>query len=90
MQPQRDWLTVTELARWLGLSRNTIYKGIKNGDIPFIRIGKRIIINPHHIKSLSNIPRKKSKAQKAQIEAQRVQIEHEITYKFELLRCIYD
>ena len=37
-------LTVNEVAKMLGLSRNSTYEGIRRGEIPHIRIGKRLLI----------------------------------------------
>lgn len=37
-------LTVDEVARLLGISRNSAYDAVANGEIPAIRIGKRIVI----------------------------------------------
>ena len=37
-------LSVSEAARKLGISRNSLYEGIKRGEVPCIRIGKRILI----------------------------------------------
>ena len=39
-------LTVNEVAELLGMSRNSIYNGIRRGEIPHIRIGKLVLI-PH-------------------------------------------
>ncbi len=36
--------TVDEAAEAAGVSRNTAYEGVKTGDIPSIRIGKRILV----------------------------------------------
>ena len=36
--------TVDEAAEAAGVSRNTAYEGVKRGDIPSIRIGKRILV----------------------------------------------
>jgi excisionase family DNA binding protein len=36
--------TVTETASLLGLSRNSAFKGVMTGEIPHIRVGKRILI----------------------------------------------
>ena len=35
---------VSETAKYLGLSRNSTYQGILTGEIPSIRVGKRILI----------------------------------------------
>jgi excisionase family DNA binding protein len=37
-------LTVDETADYLGISRPQAYLGVHNGDIPSIRVGKRILI----------------------------------------------
>jgi len=37
-------LTVKETAQMLGLSRNSVYQGIAMGEIPHIKVGKRILI----------------------------------------------
>ncbi len=36
--------TVDEAAEVTGVSRNSAYEGVKRGDIPSIRIGKRILV----------------------------------------------
>lgn len=36
--------TVDEAAEALGISRNSAYEGVKEGQIPAIRVGKRIIV----------------------------------------------
>ena len=36
--------TVDEAAEVVGVSRNSAYEGVRNGDIPSMRIGKRIIV----------------------------------------------
>ncbi len=37
-------LTVDECAEYLGISRPQAYLGVHKGDIPHIRVGKRILI----------------------------------------------
>ena len=41
---ERLTLTVVEAAVQLGLSRNAAYLGCKNGQIPCIKIGKRLLV----------------------------------------------
>ena len=36
--------TVDEAAEAAGVSRNSAYEGVKKGEIPSIRIGKRILV----------------------------------------------
>jgi excisionase family DNA binding protein len=45
-QPESDiYTSVDELARYLGISRQSCYRGLANGDIPAaVRIGRRFII----------------------------------------------
>jgi excisionase family DNA binding protein len=45
MQTEKMIFTVAEAMKYLGLSRNSIYSGIKSGQIPHIRVGKRILIS---------------------------------------------
>lgn len=37
-------LTVDEVANILGISRPTAYQGIQRGEIPSIKVGKRILV----------------------------------------------
>jgi len=37
-------LTVAEAAKLLRLSKNSVYAAVKTGDIPSIKIGKRVLI----------------------------------------------
>ena len=39
-----DVMTVEEVQKGLGLSRNGVYEAIRRGEIPSVRIGRRIII----------------------------------------------
>ncbi len=42
---QTEWtLTVDEAAKLLRVARNSCYEAVKRGEIPSIRIGKRILI----------------------------------------------
>ena len=43
-QEERLTLDVSEAARLLGLSRASTYEAVRTGQIPSIRIGRRIII----------------------------------------------
>jgi excisionase family DNA binding protein len=42
---ERLTLTVPEAARLLGVSRNTAYEAVRNGNIPAIFIGRRILVS---------------------------------------------
>ena len=37
-------LTVEEAGRWLGIGRSAAYEAVHRGDLPVIRIGKRIVV----------------------------------------------
>ncbi len=37
-------LSVEETAEILGIGRNSAYEGVRTGEIPSIRIGKRILV----------------------------------------------
>jgi excisionase family DNA binding protein len=45
-QFQRETVTlrVTEVARILGISRGSAYEAIQRGEIPHIRIGRRVLV----------------------------------------------
>ena len=43
-QTECETLTVPEAARKLGIGRNAAYEGVRAGDIPSIRIGKRLVV----------------------------------------------
>jgi len=44
MNEAKAVLTVSEVAKMLGLSRNSTYEGVKRGEIPHIQVGKRLLI----------------------------------------------
>jgi excisionase family DNA binding protein len=37
-------ITVPAAARKLGIGKNTAYEAIKRGEIPFVRIGRRVLV----------------------------------------------
>lgn len=37
-------ITVEEAARRLGINRNSAYEGVKRGEIPVVRIGRRLLV----------------------------------------------
>jgi excisionase family DNA binding protein len=42
----RDVMTAKELARYLSVSETTIYRRVENGEIPFTKIGERLLRFP--------------------------------------------
>jgi len=45
-------LTVEEAAKILRISRGLAFNAVRNGDIPHLRIGRRILIPEHGLKAL--------------------------------------
>ncbi len=45
----QEFLTTSELAAIIGVSRVTIYKRIKKGDIDAIRIGRNYVVPKHYV-----------------------------------------
>jgi excisionase family DNA binding protein len=43
-EAERRTVTVDEAAKMLGVGRNAAYRGVKSGDIPVIRVGKRLLV----------------------------------------------
>jgi len=44
MELEKQTLTINEAARVLGVGRNKAYEAASTGQIPIIRIGKRILV----------------------------------------------
>ncbi len=44
MDIEKLTLTVDEAARYLGIGRNSAYAAIARGEIPAIRVGKRLLV----------------------------------------------
>jgi excisionase family DNA binding protein len=42
--PERRTMTVPEAAKVLGIGRSNAYAAARNGDIPTIKIGKRMLV----------------------------------------------
>lgn len=47
-------LSVNEVANLLGLSRNSTYEGVRRGEIPHIRVGKRLLIPRAALEAMLN------------------------------------
>jgi excisionase family DNA binding protein len=43
-QLERQTLTVQEAGNILGISRSTAYEAVRRGELPVIRIGRRLVI----------------------------------------------
>jgi excisionase family DNA binding protein len=44
MEPQKATLSVDQVSIILGISRNATYQGIREGEIPSIKVGRRILV----------------------------------------------
>ncbi|MGH0430943.1 helix-turn-helix domain-containing protein [Bacillus hominis] len=45
----RQTLNVQEIANYIGVSRDLIYKMVRTNEIPFIRVGKRLLFRKESI-----------------------------------------
>lgn len=41
---QRQTMTIEEAAQALGISRGSAYEGARRGDIPTVRVGRRLLV----------------------------------------------
>jgi excisionase family DNA binding protein len=48
----KEYITIPALARLLGVSRITVYKRVKRGQIPATRIGKTYVITDRTIRDI--------------------------------------
>lgn len=53
----RKTYTVREAAEILGISNNSAYEGVKSGEIPSVRVGKRILIPKAALDNMLSINR---------------------------------
>ena len=44
MEQGKATLTVTQAARLLGIGRGTAYEAVRNGELPALRLGKRLLV----------------------------------------------
>lgn len=49
---QRPTLTVAEAARALGISEDTAYAAIKDGSLPVLRLGRRLLVKGPRLAAL--------------------------------------
>lgn len=47
---EKEYLTVKELCEWIRLSQSKVYALINNNEIPYSRIGGKILFNREKIK----------------------------------------
>ena len=63
---KEKYITIPQLAKLLGVSRISIYKKVKNGKIPAIRIGRNYAIDDRTIAQI--LGKELSKKEKRQID----------------------
>jgi excisionase family DNA binding protein len=51
----RTTLTIEEAAEILGLSRASAYAAANNGDLPVIRLGRRLIVPRHALEQMLDV-----------------------------------
>ena len=52
---RRKTITVTEAAVWLGISRQSAYQAVREGSVPSIRLGRRIVIPVHALEAMLGV-----------------------------------
>ena len=57
MDMEKLTLTVDEAARCLGIGRNSAYEAIARGEIPVVKIGKRLLVPRHALERLLQEPK---------------------------------
>ena len=50
--PERRTLTVDEAAAVLGISRTSAYEAVRRGEVPSIRIGRRVLISVNALEEM--------------------------------------
>jgi excisionase family DNA binding protein len=53
---ERRTYTVTETAAVLGISRTSAYERVRAGELPALRLGRRIVITRHALEELLGAP----------------------------------
>jgi len=54
LDDEKKTLSVEEAARYLGIGRNTAYECVRKGEIPSIRLGRRILVPRNRLEQLLN------------------------------------
>lgn len=56
-------ITVDEAAELLGVSRGSAYEAVRKGEIPTVRIGRRILVPKAKLYELTGVPAKSTVAE---------------------------
>ena len=62
----KEYITIPQLARLLGLNRVTVYKKVKRGEIPSTKVGKFHLISRRDVERI--LEKRLTKQDKARIE----------------------
>lgn len=57
MANEKLTLTVTEMARLLGIGRGPAYEAVRKGTIPSVKIGKRLLISKQALMRILDPPK---------------------------------
>jgi len=57
MEDKRMTLTIEEAAKLLGIGRNLCYDRVKTGEIPVIKIGRRLLVPRRALEKLLEEPK---------------------------------
>lgn len=49
------FVSVLEAARWLGVGREVAYRAVRSGDIPSIRVGKKIRVPVAELRRMAGL-----------------------------------
>lgn len=52
MDDERLTMTISEVAKRLGLGRNSVYAAVARGEIPVIKCGKRLLISKYVLEKM--------------------------------------
>ena len=69
MPPERLTYTIEESAELLGLGRGTAYRAARAGELPVVRIGRRLLVPRHALLALLGKTPDNADASAAQTEA---------------------
>jgi len=47
-------MSPADAARWIGVSRSTLYRHIQSGEIPTVKVGRRTVLPTHHLEAFVN------------------------------------
>jgi excisionase family DNA binding protein len=62
MTPTPETISVSEAARILGLSRNGAYAAVARGELPVIRIGRKLLVPKRRLMAMLEAPAEKGAA----------------------------